>query len=165
MERNVMICFADLCSNVVIRANERLTNDQLGRFAAQQVGEQPSDVYDVRDDELQYYCIDGRGDYTSDIQADMVLKTIGELYYDMNQWQQDGTLQVCEGQFVEDSVFFELLNCVPPTYYAGGWFQVGEAYDVIDGCMVYQTFRREGQDGHEWRYVGLKPDMNMKQAV
>lgn len=165
MERNVMICFADLSSNVVIRANERLTNDQLGRFAAQQVGEQPSDVYDVQDDELQYYCIDGREDYTSDRLADVVLNAIGELHYDMSQWMKDRTLKVRDGQFIEDSIFWELLNSVPPVYYADGWFQVGEAYDMIDGCMVYQTFRREGQDGHEWRYVGLKPNMNIKQAV
>lgn len=78
MERNVMVCFGDIGENVVIRANEKLTNEQLTKLAIKSVGHTPSDVYDVKDEELQYYVIDGRCDYTSDSQVEKVLKYIGE---------------------------------------------------------------------------------------
>lgn len=76
MERNVMICFE--YDNVCIRANEKLTNDQLKKLAIKSVGEEPKDIYEVKDEELQYYVIDGRCDYTSDSQVEKVLKYIGE---------------------------------------------------------------------------------------
>ena len=167
MERNVMICFRDLCENVVLRADERLTNDHLRRFAAEQVGEEPSDIYDVKDEELQYYVIDGRCDFTSDEWVCHILKVVGALYYDMSQWQQDGTLKVQQGQFVEDSVFEDLLNSVPPAYYEGGWFQVGEPYthDPESGRALYQTFCRLGEKGHQWKYIGLMLHRALRKAV
>lgn len=63
--------------NIVVYCDERLTNEQIKKLGEKAVG-QVSDIYEVRDDELQYYVIDGRCWYDTDAQVEKVLKYIGE---------------------------------------------------------------------------------------
>lgn len=74
--------------------------------------------------------------------------------YTEEDWKHDHRLKVQVGQAVSDTIFYDLLECLPPTYFDGKVFQVGEpeTYDE-DGNYVYATYRlREKQwvfDGYE----------------
>lgn len=63
--------------NVLVYCDERLTNEQIKKLGEKAVGV-VSDIYEVRDDEIQYYCIDGRCWYYTDAEVEKVLKYIGE---------------------------------------------------------------------------------------
>ena len=75
--------------------------------------------------------------------------------YTYKQWEKDGSLKVQIGQQIEKKIYFQLLECMPPTC-NGKIFQCGEAYshDWKTGRALYMTF--ECKDG-EYYYVGLKP--------
>lgn len=79
--------------------------------------------------------------------------------YTMKDWENDRSLNVKIGQQIDNEVFDDLLGCVPPKYYAMGFFQVGEPYshDWNTGKALYQTFERS--DGGLYKYIGLKPAM------
>jgi len=90
----------------------------------------------------------------------METKTIsGKTYnvYTNADWERDRTLKVQVGQLIEPSVYYQLLNSVPPKAYRHGVFQPGEAYshDWDKGCALYQTYEHVGYD--YYKYVGLKP--------
>lgn len=76
MVRNVLVCF-EMGENVLVYCDERLTNEQIKKLGEKSVG-QVNDIYEIRDDEVQYYCIDGRCYYYTDSQVEKVLKYIGE---------------------------------------------------------------------------------------
>lgn len=79
--------------------------------------------------------------------------------YTTEQWEKDGTLKVKEGQIISPAVFYELLNSVPPTTYAGGFFQMGEAYIHNSmGEALYSTFKHVSDDEKGkplYKYIGL----------
>ena len=72
----------------------------------------------------------------------------------MDDWQKDGVFSAEVGQAVEESVFYEMLNCVPPAYWQGGVMQVGEPYstDMETRESLFTTFVRN-KDG-QWSFVG-----------
>lgn len=75
-----------------------------------------------------------------------------EVYTD-EQWGKDGTFNAKPGQFVEDSVFYQLRDCVPPLHCCRDYMQVGEAYgyDFDKHCTTYTTFVKEGG---RWKFIG-----------
>lgn len=75
-----------------------------------------------------------------------------EVYTD-EQWGKDGTFSAKPGQFVEDSVFYQLRDCVPPLHCCRDYMQVGEAYgyDFDKHCTTYTTFVKEGG---RWKFIG-----------
>ncbi len=75
--------------------------------------------------------------------------------YTMEDWQRDRTLSPAVGQLVADDVVWELIDCMPPAYWRGGVFQVGEAYshEQETGKALYATFV-EVEKGKTWRYMG-----------
>lgn len=81
--------------------------------------------------------------------------------YTMKNWQNDGTFKAVIGQQVDEEVYQQFLNCMPPEYWANNIMQVGEPYGttVIDGkrCMTYTTFT--GSIGHR-TYSGHMPSLN-----
>lgn len=72
----------------------------------------------------------------------------------MDDWQKDGVFSAEVGQAVEESVFYEMLNCVPPAYWQGGVMQVGEPYstDMETLKSLFTTFVRN-KDG-QWSFAG-----------
>lgn len=77
--------------------------------------------------------------------------------YTMDNWAEDRTLKVQEGQIIAPEVFYQLLESVPPETYSSGIFQPGEAYshDFKTGRALYMTFENVGDD--YYKYVGLRP--------
>ena len=73
--------------------------------------------------------------------------------YTMQDWERDGIINVQVGQAIEDKVFYELRDCVPPAYLGGGLFQVGEpaGHDAVTYLPLYDTYQRL-EEG--WRYPG-----------
>ena len=73
--------------------------------------------------------------------------------YTMQDWEKDGIFNAVPGQPVENAVFSEMLNCVPPAYYGGGLMQVGEpiSTDKETYKSLFSTFERRGG---VWFYVG-----------
>ena len=77
-----------------------------------------------------------------------------EKVYTMQDWQRDGVFNASIGQEVEDAVYYEFLNCVPPAFWEGGVMQVGEPHSTDKETFknLYTTFVRN-EDG-SWTYVG-----------
>lgn len=75
--------------------------------------------------------------------------------YTMDDWKNDGSLNLKEGQLVADEVIFELRDCVPPKMYQTGIFQVGEPKDADAeelGVNLYDTFVRCDEG---WKFIGM----------
>jgi hypothetical protein len=74
--RNVIIQF-EMGESVLIYAHDELSNDVLKRLGERNVGK-VTDVYEVKQEEIQYYCIDGRCWYDTKERANRVLKFMNE---------------------------------------------------------------------------------------
>lgn len=82
--------------------------------------------------------------------------------YTMKDWMADGSLRLRRGQNIDEEVFAQLRDSVPPTTLANGVFQVGEAYDAHPKYgLLYQTFRK---NGNLWQYVGLFMEITAKES-
>ena len=74
--RNVIVEF-EMGENVLIYAHDGLSNDTLRRLGERNVGK-VTDVYDIKNEEIQYYCIDGRCWYDTKERANRVLEFMHE---------------------------------------------------------------------------------------
>lgn len=76
--------------------------------------------------------------------------------YTMEQWAKDRTFKAKPGQIVEESIYWQMVNCVPPRTLSRNYMQVGEpyGYDFEKHCDTYSTFVRE--DG-AWKFLGELP--------
>lgn len=84
----------------------------------------------------------------------------------MEDWKKDGELSIKQGQLASNDVILHLSECVPPRTFTRDLFQVGEPYDHDeDGCALYSTFKRFGND--TWQYLGIcrKGDVTPKEGV
>lgn len=79
---------------------------------------------------------------------------IQEEIYTMQDWRNDKSLKVQIGQYIDEEVFEQLLDSIPPITYSRGVFQPGEAYDhnIETGEPLYQTFVKNND---LYQYVGL----------
>jgi soluble cytochrome b562 len=77
-----------------------------------------------------------------------------EEIYTMQDWRNDKSLKVQIGQYIDEEVFEQLLDSIPPITYSRGIFQPGEAYDhnMETGEPLYQTFVKNND---LYQYVGL----------
>lgn len=93
---------------------------------------------------------------TRTIKVEGTEKVINDVYT-MKDWENDRTLKVKEGQTIEPSVFWSLLNSLPPQTYGRTLFQPGEPYDHDwnTGRALYRTFEHVGE--YYYKYIGLKP--------
>ena len=74
--------------------------------------------------------------------------------YTMDDWKHDGELKLQIGQCIDDEVFRQLKNNVPPRAYSKRCFQPGETQGKsVNGEDLYLTFTLN--DG--WRFLGLCP--------
>lgn len=78
--------------------------------------------------------------------------------YTMEDWKRDGSLKVEVNQIISDEVYETLLNCIYPTTYTRGLFQVGEPADheyeaLKDGIEIplFDTYKRTNEG---WMYLG-----------
>lgn len=79
--------------------------------------------------------------------------------YTMADWKKDKTLKVKIGQFIENPVYWQLLEGMPPAQ-TGKVFQVGEPYshDPKTYEDLYSTFIMDDYNGQSlYKYVGNKP--------
>ena len=75
--------------------------------------------------------------------------------YTQEDWSRDGLLRVQPGQYIDDEVFYQLRDVVPPTTLRYGIFQPGEADSMSQDFQdLFMTFVREGD---MWKYIGLCP--------
>lgn len=74
--------------------------------------------------------------------------------YTMEQLRKDGRLKVQVNQLIDDKVFTQLFESMPPNYYSRGIFQPGEAYDhdADNGAPLYMTFKNTSNG---WQYWGI----------
>lgn len=72
--------------------------------------------------------------------------------YTMDDWKNDGKLNLQIGQYIDDEVFYELKNKVQPRAYSRRCFQPGEIQCTsINNEPLYHTFTNDGG----WVYLGL----------
>lgn len=72
----------------------------------------------------------------------------------MSDWERDREFSPAIGQEVSEEIYWEMLNCVPPTYNGRNLMQVGEPYstDKETRKHLYTTFVRN--ESGKWVYVG-----------
>ena len=81
-----------------------------------------------------------------------------EKIYTYENWKEDRTLKVQEGQLIDEEVFDDLLCSLPPTtFHIGGFFQPGEpsCHELNTGTPLYRTF--ELQECGLYKYIGMRP--------
>lgn len=89
-----------------------------------------------------------------------------KIVYTEKQWMKDRTFKAEVGQEIEEDIYFEMLDCVPPLSLSPAQkamiserfnikvksgFLVGEAYDHIDGRAIYSAFVK---DDNRYYFVG-----------
>lgn len=81
-----------------------------------------------------------------------------EKIYTYSQWWKDRDLKVEVGQYIDRRVYYQLLECMPPTTYGGEIFQPGEPYshDWNTGQALYKTFEYDKSE-KLYKYIGLRP--------
>lgn len=76
--------------------------------------------------------------------------------YTMEDWKRDRTFKAQPGQEVSQEVFDQMLNSMPPHFWASGYMQAGEPYSMVifknKYVNLYTTF-----NGLE--FVGYVPSM------
>ena len=92
------------------------------------------------------------------------------MIYTMEQWQADGTFNAAPGQGIEEAVYNEMLNCVPPKslpsetaqralnkygipVHAG--FLMGEPHSSDDNGPLYMAFGMNQYKKKCYFYLGL----------
>ncbi len=81
--------------------------------------------------------------------------------YTEKDWIRDGTFKAVPGQEVEEGIYWEMYECLPPlglpmAKASEGWkgFMVSEPHDHIDGRAVYAAF---GRKGGKFFFLGYMP--------
>jgi len=81
-----------------------------------------------------------------------LLEEYKKAVYTRFQWMQDRSLSPREGQEVEEDIYYEMLDVLPPARMKGGAFLVGEPYDFNEkGEYTYECF--DSKKG-KYYYVG-----------
>lgn len=78
--------------------------------------------------------------------------------YTSEQWAKDGTLKMAVGQEIEESIYYQMLNCMPPLRLkepqgCTAGFRVGEPYTHRNGQPLYMAF---GKRAGKYYYLGLQ---------
>ena len=66
--------------------------------------------------------------------------------YTHEDWSRDGTFSATPGQEITAEIYDEMLCVLPPAYWNGGIFQVGEPHSTDKETFkhLFATFKREG---------------------
>ena len=83
--------------------------------------------------------------------------------YTMKQWESDRVFSAVAGQEIEQEIYLQMLNCLPPIdlpkaardnaqRYIFAGFMMGEPYDSYKGNLRYMAF---GNSGNKYYYLGL----------
>lgn len=83
--------------------------------------------------------------------------------YTMEQWQRDRVFAAVPGQEIDQEIYIDMLNCMPPIdlpeeartnaqRYIFAGFMMGEPYDSRNGHLRYLAF---GNSGNRYYYLGL----------
>lgn len=79
--------------------------------------------------------------------------------YTMQDWANDGTFKAAAGQEIEEAIYEQMYNCLPPkNWHEEGYtksFRVGEPYthDYETGRAIYSAF---GMKQGKYYYLGLR---------
>lgn len=78
--------------------------------------------------------------------------------YTIEDWKRDGRLKVEVNQIISNEVMEQLINCVPPTTYGRGLFQVGEPadheYEALNEGIEIPLFDTYKRTDNGWIYLG-----------
>lgn len=76
--------------------------------------------------------------------------------YTMQNWRNDGELKPAVWQEVEEEIYWEQLNCLPPIVMRNGAFLVGEphAHKVINHA-IYPVYHAFGISYDKYYFLGI----------
>lgn len=58
------------------------------------------------------------------------------------------------GDYFNEGISWELINCVPPLNFGHGYFQCGEPYSFVNGKQTYLTLMRVNKEPEVWKFLG-----------
>ena len=58
------------------------------------------------------------------------------------------------GDYFDEGIAWDLINCVPPLNFCNGYFQCGEPYSFVGGKQTYLTLERVCREPEIWKFLG-----------
>lgn len=62
------------------------------------------------------------------------------------------------GDYFDEDISWDLINCVPPLNFGNGYFQCGEPYSFVNGKQTYLTLLRVSKEPEVWQFLGYCHD-------
>lgn len=62
------------------------------------------------------------------------------------------------GDYFDEGISWDLINCVPPLNFGYGYFQCGEPHSFVNGKQTYLTLVRVSKEPEVWQFVGYERD-------
>ena len=58
------------------------------------------------------------------------------------------------GDYFDEGISWDLINCVPPLNFSNGYFQCGEPHSYVNGKQTYLTLERVSKEPEIWKFLG-----------
>ena len=58
------------------------------------------------------------------------------------------------GDYFDEGISWDLINCVPPLNFGNGYFQCGEPHSFVNGKQTYLTLLRVSKEPEVWQFLG-----------
>ena len=58
------------------------------------------------------------------------------------------------GDYFDEGISWDLINCVPPLNFGRGYFQCGEPHSFVNGKQTYLTLLRVNNEPEVWQFLG-----------
>ena len=57
------------------------------------------------------------------------------------------------GDYFDEGIAWDLINCVPPLNFGNGYFQCGEPHSFVNGKQTYLTLLRVNKEPEVWQFL------------
>lgn len=58
------------------------------------------------------------------------------------------------GDYFDEGISWDLINCVPLLNFGNGYFQCGEPHSFVNGKQTYLTLLRVSKEPEVWQFLG-----------
>lgn len=58
------------------------------------------------------------------------------------------------GDYFDEGIAWDLINCVPPLTFSCSYFQCGEPHSFVNGKQTYLTLLKVNKEPEVWQFLG-----------
>ena len=85
---------------------------------------------------------------------EMTINGKNQKIMQVEDWKTSIEKDFKPGDYFDEGIAWELINCVPPLNFGNGYFQCGEPYSCINGKQTYLTLLRVSKEPEIWQFLG-----------